>query len=163
LDGREKFQGIPPWERSTELRRNGNGQNSMNLARQGPQKGKEVEISKTLSPMDLFRRAHTTSAEGMGENVSDEERKERVIWRFEDVSWVKQRTVRPRKRSYVGTFDQRVRIESGVQRYGPYGIGGGVIEGVGGVRNIIERGLDGEIRCKAPEKEKVRRRQEIVV
>jgi hypothetical protein len=60
-------------------------------------------------------------------------------------------------------LDQRVQIESGVQRYGPYGIGGGVIEGVGGVKNVMERGLDGEIRRRSPGREKRRVRREIVV
>ena len=86
-----------------------------------------------------------------------------MVWRFEDVSWVKQRTIRPRKTSFVGTLDKRVRLESGFARYGPFGIGSGTIEGVGGVKNIIERGLDGNLRVGNPPTEKERVRREIVV
>ena len=145
LGGREKFQGITPWERNySERERAQLAKEAERLAKLGPQKQK---LSSTaLTPADAFRITHTTNADNLGEQVLEENRKERVIWRFEDVTWVKQRTIRPRKQSYVGTLAQRVQIESGVQRYGPYGIGGGVVEGVGGVKNVIERGLDGEIR-----------------
>jgi hypothetical protein len=166
LSGREKFQGIPPWERITELERNAIARNLRKLGRQGVQNQKKLVVSagkQVLTPADAFRMAHTTNAMGMGSNVSEEARVERVVWRFEDVSWVKQRTIRPRKNSFVGKFDERVRLESGVSRYGPNGIGGGVIEGVGGVRNIVERGLDGQLRRVTLPKQKKTRRREIVV
>jgi hypothetical protein len=165
LSGREKFQGIPPWERIAELERNGITTNLRKLARQGVQKQKKLVVSagkQVLTPADAFRMAHTTNAMGMGSDVSEESRVERVVWRFEDVSWVKQRTIRPRKNSFVGKFDERVRLESGVSRYGPNGIGGGVIEGVGGVRNIVERGLDGQLRRVALPKQKKTRREIVV-
>ena len=88
--------------------------------------------------------------------------KERVVWQFEDVSWVKQRTYRPRKNSWAGRLDHRVQTESGVARYGPFGIGGG-IEGVGGVKQVIKRGRDGILRVKEGEPEKKRIRREIIV
>lgn len=166
LGDREKFQGILPWERISELERNAIARNLRKLARQGAQKQKKLVVStgkQVLTPADAFRIAHTSNAMGMGSNVPEEARAERVVWRFEDVSWVKQRTTRPRKKSFVGTFEERVRLESGVSRYGPNGIGGGVIEGVGGIRNVVERGLDGQLRRVAPPKQKKTRRREIVV
>ena len=108
LGGRQRYQGIPPWERLTESERAAIARNLKKLARQGSQKPKTVvemrRSSLPRTPANAFRMAHTTNAEGMGENVSSENRKERVIWRFEDVSWVKQRTVRPRKNSFCRDF-----------------------------------------------------------
>lgn len=162
LGGREKFQGIPPWERNYSERER--AQLAKKVERLAKLKQRKQKLPLTaLTPADAFRISHTTNVDNLGDEVLEENRKERVIWRFEDVTWVKQRTIRPRKQSYVGTLDQRVQIESGVQRYGPYGIGGGVIEGVGGVKNIIERGLDGGIRRRSPGREKRRVRREIVV
>jgi hypothetical protein len=53
-------------------------------------------------------------------------------------------------------------LESGVERYGPFGIGSG-IEGVGGVRHVIERGIDGKVRLGRPDREKKKVRREIIV
>jgi len=117
-----------------------------------------VESAAVPSPVERFRRENAL------EKVSGTSEKpvERVVWRFEDVSWVKQRSTKPRKQSYAGTLDKRVQLESGVERYGPFGIGGGV-EGVGGVKRIIERGRDGEIRLENADTLRKKARREIVV
>jgi hypothetical protein len=148
LGEREKYQGIPPWdlEISDSARKR--------IAKESKSKA-SVSSRRTLSPAAALRLQNSGSGKVM-------EEKERVIWRFEDVSWVKQRTTRPRKRSYAGTLDTRVAFESGVERYGPYGIGGG-IEGVGGVKKVIERGIDGELRVGPTPRPKFAPRRELVV
>jgi hypothetical protein len=50
-----------------------------------------------------------------------------------------------------------------VERYGPFGIGSGTIEGVGGVKHVLERGLDGHLRMGKLPKEKERVRRDRVV
>jgi len=135
LGGLEKYQGTPPWE----------------LPYTDKQRKRLLKLAKAekLKPGDKHL-------------VLTSKSKERVIWRFEDVDWVKQRTARPRKRSYAGTLDKRARLESGVQKYGPFGIGGGV-EGVGGVKAVIERGIDGVVKArKVPQKKRQPRRELIV-
>ena len=167
LRGREKFQGTPPWEkkisglerkrrhlRAERVARNKPGQKYL------PEKIKTTHLS-ALSPAERFRLATSTDLSAAPTFVTRP--KERVVWRFEDVSWVKQRTIRPRKVSFVGTLDKRVRLESGVERYGPFGIGSGTIEGVGGVKHVLERGLDGHLRMGKLPKEKERVRRERVV
>lgn len=169
LRGREGYQGRPPWEMSfSEAERRRRQLKAEKLGRTKPgQKYLPRAITTTsmhtagLSPAERFRQAKSTDLEARPSSV--EQPKERVVWRFEDVSWVKQRTIRPRKTSFVGTLDKRVRLESGFARYGPFGIGSGTIEGVGGVKNIIERGLDGNLRVGNPPTEKERVRREIVV
>ena len=167
LGGRDKFQGTPPWEKNFsggERRRR--HLKAERLSRQKPgQKYLPDKIRTThpmaLSPAERFRQSTSTDLSSRPTIVTQP--KERVVWRFEDVSWVKQRTIRPRKTSFVGTLDKRVRLESGIERYGPFGIGSGTIEGVGGVKHVIERGLDGHLRMGEPPKKKERVRPDIVV
>ena len=167
LRGREKFQGTPPWEkRISGLERKRRHLRAERLARNKPgQKYLPEKIKTTrptaLSPAERFRLATSTDLSAAPTFVTRP--KERVVWRFEDVSWVKQRTIRPRKVSFVGTLDKRVRLESGVERYGPFGIGSGTIEGVGGVKHVLERGLDGHLRMGKLPKEKERVRRDRVV
>lgn len=157
LGGREKFQGITAW------RRHKIEQKRRRLAKGAKRKvggpvTTAVESGAVMSPVEIFRQEHAL------EKVSGTSGKtvERVVWRFEDVSWVKQRTTKPRKQSYAGTLDKRVQLESGVERYGPFGIGGGV-EGVGGVKRIIERGKDGKVRLEKADTLRKQARREIVV
>jgi hypothetical protein len=156
LGGREKFQGIPPWERGFKPSKWGRRARKAKLAAM-----RRATRTRVLGPADAFRVANATSLREMPTGVGGKTT-ERVVWRFEDVSWVKQKTTRPRRQSYAGTLDWRVQLESGVERYGPFGIGGG-IEGVGGVRQVIERGRDGKVRLGALEREKKRVRREIIV
>lgn len=159
LEGREKYQGTPPWEQETSevIRRALTKQ-----AEKKDEKPTEQHMSTShLTPADSFRLANATEPAALTSTVV-ESPKERVVWRFEDVSWVKQRTTRSRKKSYVGRLDFRVQTESGVARYGPFGIGGGV-EGVGGIKQVLERGRDGRVRVGQGEREKRRVRREIVV
>ena len=173
LGGREKFQGTPPWEKEvSEEERRKLIEEVKKLAKQRRVRPSQIRssmmqiatVTKTatgeLTPAEGFRAANSMDPTLRPESV--EVPKERVIWRFEDVSWVKQRTTRPRKQSYAGTLDRRVQLESGVERYGPFGIGGGV-EGVGGVKHVIERGIDGRLRHQRPGREKKRARREIIV
>jgi hypothetical protein len=162
LEGRDKFQGTPPWEqiisekkRQSLLRR----AKKEKLARLFPGKFPLSTKSSGLSPAEHFR---SQTQIQISPPVPRSSVTERNVWRFEDVSWVKQRTARPRKLSYAGTLDKRVRTESGVARYGPFGIGGGV-EGVGGVKRVIERGLDGEVRIQEAEAKRRRPKREIVI
>lgn len=163
LGERERYQGKPPWERQiSERQRRKLAKENKKLASQALRDPEHPRaITATLTPADSFRLSNSTDV-AAAPVVADKDRKERVIWRFEDVSWVKQRTVRPRERSYVGMLDHRARLESGVSRYGPFGIGSG-IEGVGGVKSVFERGLDGEIRLGPPIPEKKRVVRDIVV
>jgi len=167
LRGREKFQGTPPWEqRISGLERKRRHLRAEKLARNKPgQKYLPEKIKVTpptaLSPAERFRLATSTDLSAAPRFVTRP--RERVVWRFEDVSWVKQRTIRPRKVSFVGTLDKRVQLETGVERYGPFGIGNGTIEGVGGVKHVLERGLDGHLRMGKLPKEKERVRRDRVV
>jgi len=159
LEGREKYQGTPPWEQKTSeaIRRA--------LTRQAEKNNekptKQDKSTSHLTPADSFRLANATESAALTSTVVKSP-KERVVWRFEDVSWVKQRTTRSRKNSWVGRLDHRVQTESGVARYGPFGIGSG-IEGVGGIKQVLERGRDGRVRVGQGEREKRRVRREIVV
>jgi len=158
LKGREKFQGIPPWERNyTPEERKKLAKEAKKAMLAGPRRAVEAPIA-ALTPVDAFRQKVAGSTVPSTSN----KQAERVVWRFEDVSWVKQRTIRPRKVSYAGTLDRRVQLESGVERYGPFGIGSG-IEGVGGVKRIIERGTDGHVRLQKPTGFKNKKKREIVV
>ena len=167
LGGRGMYQGTPPWEQN--LSEKERRQRQIKAAKLAREKLKQKNLPATLettpttapSPAERFRQATSTDLSSKQTMVMQP--KERVVWRFEDVSWVKQRTFRPRKVSYVGMLDKRVQLESGMARYGPFGIGGGTIEGVGGVKHIIERGLDGKLRLEKPPKEVERVRREIVV
>jgi hypothetical protein len=160
LDGMEKYQGTPPWELEISARKRRALANQVN--NQGSQNPtSQVTTTSDLSPVDSFRQANSTELVASRSTVVKSP-KERVVWRFEDVSWVKQRTSRPRKNSYVGRLDHRARTESGVARYGPFGIGSG-LEGVGGVRQVLERGRDGRVRVGHGGREKKRVRREIVV
>ena len=161
LDGIEKYQGTPPWElTSEEIRRA--------LAKQAKQAKQALQkpvnqgtTTSELTPADSFRLANSSDPAALTSTVVKSP-KERVVWRFEDVSWVKQRTTRSRKKSWVGRLDHRAQTESGVARYGPFGIGGG-IEGVGGVKQVLERGRDGLVKVGKGDREKKRTRREIVV
>jgi hypothetical protein len=145
MDGLEEFQGMLPWEKPERTKQE--------------QEKLEVQVRKEK----IVKLAKAREAP----KVQGKEVKERVIWSFDDVSWVKQRIIQPRKFSYAGRFQRRP-AESGVEKYGPFGIGGGV-EGAGGVKQVVERGLDGEVRLvkeNDPKKwaswEKVRKREMIV-
>ena len=144
LGDRDRYQGTPPWKRRYGIR-------------QRLLLKKAVRKAKFKNPKE--RVLERIKKEGKKQS----EKGERVIWKFEDVSWVKQRTARPRKRSYVGLLDQRARLESGVRRYGPHGIGSGGIEGVGGIKKIISRGLDGQIQLEDGPKARSGKKREIVV
>jgi hypothetical protein len=159
LDGMEKYQGTPPWELEMSARKRRALANQVNQRNQNPTS--QVTTTSDLTPVDSFRQANSTGLVASTSRVVKSP-KERVVWRFEDVSWVKQRTSRPRKNSYVGRLDHRVRTESGVARYGPFGIGSG-LEGVGGVKQVLERGKDGRVRVGHGGREKKRVRREIVV
>lgn len=169
LGGREKYKGTAPWNLNlSDAERRRRQLQVKKLSTNKPGKKYLPETITTtptaptsLSPAERFRRAKSTDLSARPTVV--EKPKERVIWRFEDVSWVKQRTIRPRKTSFVGMLERRVQLESGQARYGPFGIGNGTIEGVGGVRHVIERGLDGKIRVGTPPKEKPRAKREVVV
>jgi len=155
LGEREKFQGTPPWEEKlspSQWRRR---------AKAAKVTLKREKVDMDLGPAGKFRLANAT---GLGEMPGSQVKnpKERAVWRFEDVSWVKQKTTRPRKESHAGTLDRRVQLESGVQRYGPFGIGSG-IEGVGGVKQVIERGRDGKVRIGGPPREQKKEWREIIV
>ena len=161
LDGMEKYQGTPPWELTYEEIRRA-------LAKQAKQSKQALQkpanqgtTTTELTPADSFRLANSSDPAALTSTVVNSP-KERVVWRFEDVSWVKQRTTRSRKKSWVGRLDHRVQTESGVARYGPFGIGGG-IEGVGGVKQVLERGRDGLVKVGKGDREKKRTRREIVV
>ena len=163
LGERENFQGIPPWEQVISDRERKIRLKQARKARLHPAASIDSANAtvSSITPAEAFRLANATDLTSIpAANV--ETPKERVIWRFEDVSWVKQRMTRPRKRSYAGTLTQRVQLLSGVERYGPFGIGSG-IEGVGGVKQVIERGLDGNLRLGQLERQKPRTRREIVV
>lgn len=163
LDGKEKYQGTPPWElTSEEIRRA--------LAKQA-REAKQAKLvlqhrmnkgttTSELTPADSFRLANSSDPAGLSTVVQSP--KERVVWRFEDVSWVKQRTSRSRKNSWIGGLELRTQIESGVARYGPFGIGSG-IEGVGGVKQVVERGRDGIVKVRKVVQRKKKARTEIVV
>lgn len=144
MGGRQRFQGPPPWEKTF-------GIHERKVLR------KSVRKAKFRSPRERVLARISKQGKRKAENG------ERVIWKFEDVTWVKQRTVRPRKRSYVGLLDERVRLESGVRRYGPNGIGSGSIEGVGGIKQVILRGLDGKVRLENGPKTRSGKKREIVV
>ena len=140
----DRYQGTPPWEKTYGIRQ-------------------RLLLKKAVRKASL-----KTPKERVLQRIKKEGRKrsekgERVIWKFEDVSWVKQRTARPRKRSFVGLLDQRARLESGVRRYGPHGIGSGGIEGVGGIKKIILRGLDGQVRLEKGPKARSGKKREVVV
>jgi hypothetical protein len=166
LEGREKFQGVVPWNREISnaqrrelIKREEERTKLAEIARRQPPRlvNKHTE---EFTPVDSSGIADSTApTSGSGQIVG--EPKERVVWRFEDVSWVKQRNVRPRKYSYAGRLDHRVSIESGMARYGPYGIGGGV-EGVGGIKQVLERGIDGELRIGDPIAPKKKQKREII-
>jgi hypothetical protein len=146
IDHIENYQGVSPWENERRF-----------VSKSRRLKRKRATQSSKLVPQN------PASASSHEHFATPAKRKERAIWRFEDVSWVKQRTVQPRKQSFVGRLDQRVQLESGVQRYGPFGIGSGTIEGVGGVKQVSERGCDGKLSVGPRIEEKKRVRREIVV
>jgi hypothetical protein len=157
LEGREKYQGLPPWEKDlTPEQREMLAREARKSVPAPSSQSAEAEVGAT--PAEEFRQKTATD---VIPSTSGKE-KERVVWRFEDVSWVKQRTTRPRKESYAGTLDRRVQLESGLERYGPFGIGSG-IEGVGGVKRIIERGKDGNVRLDKPAPIRKKVGREIVV
>jgi hypothetical protein len=144
LGGRHEFQGNPPWDREYGIR--------------------ERILMKRKVKKEKFKKPREHVVDRIlkyGKKAA--EKGERVVWKFEDVEWVKQRIARPRKRSYVGLLDHRVRLESGVRRYGPHGIGSGKVEGVGGIKKVIVRGLDGNVRVATGTRQKPRKRREIVV
>ena len=166
LGGRQSFQGTPPWEQELS-------EKQRTKIIRGLKKEARKKLSRTLivaptsstraqpTPADAFRSANATNPESMPSEAVDVP-KERVIWRFQDVTWVKQRTTRPQKQSWVGTLDKRALLESGVQRYGPFGIGGGA-EGVGGIKQVIERGINGKVTIARSGKKIRKVRREIVV
>lgn len=166
LGGRQNFQGTPPWEQ--ELSKKQRVKTIRALKKKARKKlSRTLIVAPTSStrtqptPADAFRSANATNLESMPSKAINFP-KERVIWRFQDVTWVKQRTTRPRKHSWAGTLDKRALLESGVQRYGPFGIGGGV-EGVGGIKQVIERGINGKVTIARSEKKMRKVRREIVV
>ena len=112
LGGRERYQGVLPWERKyskaerKRIRLAKLEKKHANRRRQKRTAATTQSTTRSLNPAQSFRVTHSTDAETTGQVVSLENRKERVIWRFEDVTWVKQRRSRPRKRSYVGTLDE---------------------------------------------------------
>src|SRR5579871_4468851 len=91
LGGREKFQGTAPWERPmTELERRKLVKEAKN--RISASSVPAVEAGTVVTPVDVFRQQNATElVPGTQDKAA-----ERVVWRFEDVSWVKQRTARPR-------------------------------------------------------------------
>jgi hypothetical protein len=143
LGGRHEFQGNPPWNRQYGVR-------ERILVK------RKVKKEKFKKPREKVVDRILKHGKKAAENG------ERVVWKFEDVEWVKQRIARPRKRSFVGLLDQRVRLESGVRRYGPHGIGSGKVEGVGEIKKVIVRGLDGNVRVANGTRKKPRKRREIV-
>jgi hypothetical protein len=163
LGERENFQGTPPWEQEISEEERKSRLKQAKKARLHPAANINFAdaTASSITPTEAFRFSNATDLASIPA-AKVETPKERVIWRFEDVSWVKQRMTRPRKRSYAGTLTQRVQLLSGVERYGPFGIGSG-IEGVGGVKQVIERGLDGNLRLGQLGREKPRERREIIV
>jgi hypothetical protein len=143
LGGRHEFQGSPPWNRHYGIRQ-------------------RILIKRKVKKEKFKKPRERVVDRILKYGKKAAERGERVIWKFEDVEWVKQRIARARKRSYVGLLDQRVRLESGVRRYGPHGIGSGKVEGVGGIKKVIVRGLDGNVRVANGTRKKTRTRREIV-
>jgi hypothetical protein len=143
LGDRHEFQGNPPWNRQYGIR--------------------ERMLIKRKVKKEKFKKPRERIVDRILKNGKKAaEKGERVIWKFEDVEWVKQRIARPRKRSFVGLLDARVRLESGVRRYGPHGIGSGKVEGVGEIKKVIVRGLDGNVRFANGTRKKPRKRREIV-
>jgi|SRR5579859_970838 len=144
LEGWRRYKGTPPWEQQITVKER----------KELIKKAKRDKLWGSTAPKFIV--SQTQEAKKVSRQV------ERVVWRFEDVSWVKQRTIKPRKWSYAGQLDRRVQLESGVERYGPFGIGSGV-EGVGGVKSVVERGTNGSLRIQKMKRVVKKHKREIIV